>query len=123
MTKKKLLIADDEPDIRSLVRMTLTSHKFEIIEASDGIEALKMVKQEFPDLVLLDVTMPGMTGFEVCQEIRSDPALSSTVVVMLTALAQESDLKVGEEAGADGYFTKPFSPLALMRRVDEILGE
>lgn len=123
MTKKKLLIADDEPDIRSLVRMTLTSHKFEIIEASDGIEALKMVKQEFPDLVLLDVTMPGMTGFEVCQEIRSDPALSSTVVVMLTALAQESDLKVGEEAGADGYFTTPFSPLALMRRVDEILGE
>lgn len=119
---KKLLIADDEPGIRTLVRMTLIDDSFEIIEASDGIEALAMAKQERPDLVLLDVSMPGKTGFEVCREIKSDPNLSGTVVVMLTALAQESDLELGERAGADGYFTKPFSPLALMRKVDEILG-
>lgn len=118
----KLLIADDEAGIRSLVRMTLDSDSYEILEASDGDEALELARRHKPDLVLLDVEMPGQSGFEVCRALKEDPETSGVTVVMLTAKAQELDLQEGEAAGADDYFTKPFSPVSLLRKVDEVFG-
>jgi len=81
------------------------------------------VREHLPDLVLLDVMLPDISGVEVCRKLKSDQLTSSVTIVMLTARAQTSDLEVAEDAGADGYFTKPFSPVALLRRVDHIFGE
>jgi len=118
----KLLIADDEAGIRSLVRITLKSDAYEILEAADGKQALALAREHHPTLALLDVMMPNLTGFEVCRALKSDPATARTAVVMLTARASDADLEEGQVAGADEYLTKPFSPQALLRKVDEILG-
>jgi DNA-binding response OmpR family regulator len=119
---KKLLIVDDEDGVRALVRMTLDSGVYEIFEASEGFEALDLAREHRPDLVLLDVMLPDVSGMDVCRKIKDDPDLASTTVVMLTARAQTNDVGDAEEAGADGYFTKPFSPIALTRKVESILG-
>jgi CheY-like chemotaxis protein len=116
----KLLIADDEPAVRALVRVTLEDDDYRILEAGDGVEALEKVRAESPSLVLLDIMMPGMNGLEVCRIIKSDPTTSGTVVVMLTAQAQQRDRDRGLAAGADVYFTKPFSPLALLDLVAKV---
>jgi CheY-like chemotaxis protein len=116
----KLLIADDEPAVRALVRVTLEDDDYRILEAGDGVEALEKVRAEGPSLVLLDIMMPGMNGLEVCRIIKSDPTTSGTVVVMLTAQAQQRDRDRGLAAGADVYFTKPFSPLALLDLVAKV---
>ena len=120
---KKLLIVDDEDGVRALVRMTLDNGIYHIIEASEGLEALDLAKEHHPDLVLLDVMLPDLSGMEVCRKIKDDPDPAATTVVMLTARAQTSDVGDAEEAGADGYFTKPFSPIALTRKVESILGQ
>jgi CheY-like chemotaxis protein len=117
---RKLLIADDEEGIRSLVRMTLESDAYEIVEARNGAEALTLARQLRPELVLLDVMMPRLDGFEVCRQLKEDPATSGIVVVLLTALAQQADRERGDAVGADQYFTKPFSPVALLGLVEEI---
>jgi CheY-like chemotaxis protein len=117
---RKLLIADDEIGIRSLVRMTLESDTYEILEASDGDEALVMALEHLPELILLDVSMPGLSGLEVCRALKENPSTAAITVVLLTAMAQESDVAQGAAAGADDYFTKPFSPVALLQKVDEI---
>jgi CheY-like chemotaxis protein len=116
----KLLIADDEPAVRALVRVTLEDDEYRILEAGDGVEALQLVRAENPSLVLLDIMMPRMNGLEVCRIIKSDPTTSGTVVVMLTAQAQQRDRDRGLAAGADVYFTKPFSPLALLDLVAQV---
>lgn len=118
----KLLIVDDEDGVRALVRMTLDGGSYQIIEASEGSEALELARHHRPDLVLLDVMLPDVSGLEVCRQLKNDPDLASMTVVMLTARAQTADLSDAEQAGADGYFTKPFSPLALTRKVEAILG-
>jgi two-component system phosphate regulon response regulator PhoB len=120
---RKLLIADDESGIRSLVRMTLERDEYQILEASDGQEALALAREHHPEVVLLDVMMPGLSGFDVCRTLKDDPATAKTTVVMLTAKAQESDREQGIAAGADDYFTKPFSPIALLRKIDTVYGE
>ena len=119
---RKLLIVDDEDGVRALVRMTLDSGRYEIIEAREGNEALALAREHRPELVLLDVMLPDISGLDVCRELKGDPDLAATTVVMLTARAQTTDLGDAEEAGADGYFTKPFSPIALTRKVEDILG-
>jgi DNA-binding response OmpR family regulator len=119
---RKLLIVDDEDGVRSLVRMTLDSETYEILEAREGHEALELARRHHPDLVLLDVMLPDLSGIDICRELKADPHMSSTSVVMLTAKAQSTDLGDAEQAGADGYFTKPFSPIALMQKVEAILG-
>ncbi len=116
----KILIADDEASLRLLVAATLEDERFQITEAKDGTSALAMARAEHPDLVLLDVAMPGLDGLEVCRAIKRDPALAGTTVVMLTAKAQEADRRRGLEAGADAYLTKPFSPLELLRLVEQV---
>ena len=117
---RKLLIADDEDGIRRLVRMTLESDSYEILEAADGEEAITIARLHNPELILLDVMMPRRSGLEVCRVLKDDPTTARITIFMLTARAQESDLQEGREAGCDGYFMKPFSPVALMRKVDEI---
>jgi DNA-binding response OmpR family regulator len=119
---RKLLIVDDEEGVRSLVRMTLDSDSYQIIEACAGRQALELAYEHHPDLVLLDVMLPDVSGIEVCRELKADPLMASTSVVMLTAKAQNVDLGEAEEAGADGFFTKPFSPIALTRKVETVLG-
>lgn len=118
-----VLIADDEPSMRLLVRATIESDQYEVLEAADGDEAWAMIKQHKPSVVLLDVQMPGRTGLEVLGMIRSDPTLVATRVIMLTAKALKGDMELGHNAGADLYLTKPFSPLDLLTRVDEALGQ
>ena len=118
-----VLIADDEPSMRLLVRATIESDQFEVLEAGDGEEAWNMIREHKPSVVLLDVQMPGRTGLEVLALIRSDPSLSATRVIMLTAKALKADMELGLTAGADLYLTKPFSPLDLLTRVDEALGQ
>jgi DNA-binding response OmpR family regulator len=119
---RTLLIVDDEDGVRSLVRMTLDSDSLEILEAKEGHQALEVARAHHPDLILLDVMLPDLSGIEICRELKSDPLMASTKIVMLTAKAQQSDLGEAEEAGADGYFTKPFSPIALTQKVEAILG-
>jgi DNA-binding response OmpR family regulator len=119
---RKLLIVDDEDGVRSLVRITLDHGDYEILEATGGEEALRLVRAHHPDLVLLDVMLPDLSGIEICRIVKSDPATASTTVLMLTAKAQSADLGEAEEAGADGYFTKPFSPIALLQKVEAVLG-
>jgi DNA-binding response OmpR family regulator len=118
---KKILIADDEELIRLLVRTTIESEDYELLEAADGGEALDIVRRERPDLILLDVGMPVLNGFEVVQEIKGQPATASTIVVMLTAHGREADRDHGLSLGADHYITKPFSPLDLLRKIRELL--
>lgn len=119
---RKLLIVDDEDGVRSLVRITLDHGDYEILEATGGEEALRLVRAHHPELVLLDVMLPDMSGIEICRILKGDPDTSSTTIVMLTAKAQVADLGEAEEAGADGYFTKPFSPIALLQKVESVLG-
>ena len=121
---KKILIVDDQSEVRDLVEITLRIGPYEILQASSGDEALTITRSERPDLVLLDVMMPdsSLDGFDVCRQIKSDPATRNISVVMITARGQEADLEIGRQAGADDYFTKPFSPLQLMNKVEEILG-
>jgi CheY-like chemotaxis protein len=116
-----VLIADDEPSLRLLVRATISSDRYTVVEAADGDTAWVLVQEHRPAVALLDVAMPGRTGLDVAQAIKSDPELASTYVVLLTAKAQETDVAVGIAAGADRYLTKPFSPLELLHLVERAL--
>ena len=120
---KKVLLADDEERILGLVKATLgIDTRYEIILASDGQEALDACRKEMPDLVFLDLLMPKMDGYQVCREIKQSPETSAIKVVMLTAMAQEADRRTALKVGADYYMTKPFSPTALLSKVEEMLG-
>ena len=118
-----ILIVDDEPPILDLVRFTLEDADVRVVEASDGVEALAVARRVRPDLILLDVHMPRLDGLEACRQIRREPALARTPIVMLTAAGQEADRARGREAGADEYLTKPFSPLTLLALVEALVPE
>ena len=118
----KVLIADDEPSMRALVRLTLESHRFEILEAEDGERALELARRELPDLLFLDWTMPRISGLDVCRQLREEPATAELRVVMLTARTQQFDRLAATAVGVDDYITKPFSPLRLLEKVRETLG-
>lgn len=121
LAMRTVLIADDEPSMRLLVHATIESDDYTVLEAVDGNEAWKMIQQQKPSLVLLDVQMPGRSGLEVLTLVKGDLTLSSTRVILLTSKAQETDVEKGLIAGADFYLTKPFSPLDLLTRVEEAL--
>ncbi|MDO8376356.1 MAG: response regulator [Aquabacterium sp.] len=119
---KSVLIVDDQADIRKLIRMTLESEPFEIHEASDGADGLRLAAELTPDLILLDVMMPGaLDGLQVCARVRAQPALASTRVLLLTARSQPQDREAGLQAGADAYLIKPFSPLQLIETIERLL--
>jgi CheY-like chemotaxis protein len=113
----RVLIVDDEPLTRRLVREMLELGDFDLEEAADGPEALERARTRSPDVIVLDLMMPTMSGYEVCRAIRSTPDLATCAVVILTARAQTDDRNMGFASGADDYLVKPFSPLQLIERV------
>ncbi len=122
--RKVILVVEDQADIRTLIRMTLELGDSEIHEADNGEAGWHMIKALRPDLVLLDVMMPGsLDGYQVCQKVKQEPSLRHTPVILLTARGQRSDFEMGRAAGADAYLTKPFSPLELIDTVDSHLAK
>lgn len=119
---KKILIADDEQNIVISVEFLLKREGFAVSVAGDGEEALAKVRAERPDLVILDVMMPKKNGFDVCQDIRNDPELKDTRVLMLTAKGRDTEMAKGLALGADNYMTKPFSTKDLVAAVKKLLG-
>ncbi len=120
---RKILIVEDQPEIRELIRLTLEFDDYEIFEAGTGAAALAIAEKQRPDLVLLDVMMPGgMDGVEVCRRIKADANLRRIKVVMLSAKSQANDKTAGLNAGADTYLTKPFSPVELMTTINRVIG-
>jgi DNA-binding response OmpR family regulator len=116
-----VLVADDDPDILQLVTFRLEGAGYEVVQAADGEEALRLAQELKPDLAVLDVTMPKLTGYDVTRQLREDDATRDIPVILLTARVQEADVEQGLEAGADDYLTKPFSPQELRERVEVIL--
>src|SRR5712691_5371210 len=112
--KKRILIADDESHIRRILQFNLERAGYEVIATEDGEAALAAALAQRPDLVILDVSMPVLTGLDVCRKLKNDGAFGSTPVFILTARGQESDAEAGRAAGADRFFTKPFSPKQMM---------
>ncbi len=119
----KILIAEDEPDIRDLVAFMLRFAGYEVVTASNGEEAVQGATREIPDLILMDVRMPRMTGYEACRIMKASPTLQDIPVVFLSAKGQESEIQSGLEAGAEEYLLKPFSPDELTNRVRMILSK
>ncbi|MFQ8434062.1 response regulator transcription factor [Amaricoccus sp. W119] len=117
----KVLIADDEPNIVVSLSFMMKREGYEVLVARDGVQALAMIREEKPPLVLLDAMMPGMTGFDVCEAVRADETIRETLILMLTAKGRESDVARGLGAGADAYMTKPFSTRELAAKVRDML--
>ncbi len=122
MTSKTILIADDEPNILISLEYLMKREGYRVLVARDGDAALATIRCEKPDLVLLDVMMPGKTGFEVAQAVRADATLAGTQILMLTAKGRDTDVAQGMGMGADAYLTKPFSTQELATRVRALLG-
>jgi DNA-binding response OmpR family regulator len=122
---KKILIVDDEAHLRMLIEQTLEDlqdQDVELLTASNGEEALETIKAEKPNLVFLDVMMPKMSGFDVCQAVKNELGMKEVHIVLLTAKGQEFDKQKGQEVGANLYMTKPFDPDALLAKAKEVLG-
>jgi two-component system chemotaxis response regulator CheY len=121
---RSVLIVDDDPFIRKLVATTLGDvGDYRLIEASDGVEAVDRALAETPEIVFLDIDMPGLDGIEACRRMRAEPSTADATIVMLTAAAGPDAERAAESAGADLFLTKPFSPLELLRLVDDLAGE
>ncbi len=119
----KIVIAEDERDIRDLVAFTLRFAGHEVAAAANGEEAVELAKKENPDLILLDVRMPRMTGYDACKAVKKVPELIDTPVVFLSAKGQEAEIETGMDVGAEEYLLKPFAPDQLTSRVSEILAK
>src|SRR5207253_6201157 len=118
---QKILVIEDEPDIRKLVQYNLTQEHFNVVEAEDGEQALSLLQREKPNLVILDLMLPGLSGMELCKLLRQRSDTAKLPILMLTAKAGEADRIVGLEMGADDYLAKPFSPREMVARVRAIL--
>jgi DNA-binding response OmpR family regulator len=116
-----VLIVDDEPNVVELVRITLEDDRVNVLAATSGVEALELAAEAHPDLVLLDVNLPDLSGLEVCRRLRGEPSFAGGRIVMLTAAAQREDVSRGLAAGADEYLTKPFSPVRLLGLVEALV--
>lgn len=119
----KIVIAEDERDIRDLIAFTLRFAGHEVVAGANGEEAVQLVEQENPDLILMDVRMPRMTGYDACKVIKANPNFSDIPVVFLSAKGQNSEIETGLSVGAEDYFLKPFSPDELTTRVAAILAK
>jgi len=116
-----ILLVDDEPTIRYLLRASLEGRGYRLIEADDGPSALRSAQSELPDLILLDIALPGLNGLEVCHRLKDDPATATTPVFLLTGYVDQAKRDAAERAGAEGFIAKPFSPAALVARIEEAL--
>lgn len=118
---KKVLVVDDGANIRQLIRYNLEKEDFQVWEAEDGLQGIKLAKMKKPDLLILDLMMPGVDGLEVCRTLKGSNLTSALPIIMLTARSEEVDKLIGLELGADDYMTKPFSPRELVARVKAVL--
>jgi DNA-binding response OmpR family regulator len=123
MPKKRILIVDDEPDLLEMVQISLEMEGYECLVAYDGFRGFERARKEKPDLIILDVMLPGMNGYKVCRLLKFDEQYKHIPIIMLTAEAQEKDRQTGQETGADFYMTKPFAADKLLAKVKEYLGE
>ena len=121
MARLQVLVVDDEPDILELIGYNLARHNFDMIGVDSGEEAFVSVRKSLPDLVVLDLMLPGIDGLEVCRRLKNDNRTAAVPVIILSAKGQEADVVVGLELGADDYLTKPFSPRVLMARIKAVL--
>ena len=120
---KKILIVDDQIEVRELMEVTLRYGQFKILQAANGLEAISIAKKEKPEVVLMDIMMPGeIDGLEATRRIKKDPQTKACKIIMLTAKGQDVDIEKGVELDIEGYFVKPFSPLDLINKIEEILG-
>jgi DNA-binding response OmpR family regulator len=121
MKQKKILIADDNENIREALTSILEDEGYALWTAKDGAEALRKVREISPDIIILDVTMPEISGYDVCRTIKNDPDLKKIFVLMLSAKGQATEQEHGKEAGADEYMVKPFSPSEILARINKIV--
>jgi len=122
-TKGKILVVDDEIYIVHILDFSLGMEGYEVITALDGEQALEKLKSDRPDLIVLDIMMPKLDGYEVCKAIKSDPETRQIPVILLSAKGRNVDQKLGFDVGADDYITKPFSPRKLVERINQLLGQ
>ena len=120
---RKILIVDDQPEVRELVRVTLEIGNYKILSAENGQQALEVARAEHPDIILLDLKMPGssVSGLEVCRRLKNDRETADIYIIIISASGQKDDIEAGRAVGADDYFTKPFSPIALINKVEEVI--
>jgi two-component system alkaline phosphatase synthesis response regulator PhoP len=123
MSKGKILVVDDEIYIVHILDFSLGMEGYEVVTALDGEQALERVASEKPDLIVLDIMMPKLDGYEVCRAVKSNPATKSVPVILLSAKGRNVDQKMGFDVGADDYITKPFSPRKLVERINQLLGQ
>jgi len=123
MNQRTVLTIEDQPDIRRLIRMTLEFKGFKVIEAGDGARGLELARSALPDLILLDVMMPGISGLTVANTLAADPKLRAIPVVMLSALGTSGDVEAGMSTGVRSYLVKPFGPVALLELVGKLIAE
>ncbi len=121
MDRKRILVVDDEIYIVHILEFTLTMEGYEVVTASDGEEALRRIEQDRPDLLVLDIMMPKLDGYEVCRRLREDEELRNLPVILLSAKGRPIDRETGLEVGADDYIVKPFSPRRLLEKIRDLL--
>jgi CheY-like chemotaxis protein len=121
MPDTTVLVVDDDPVIQTLLHVNFEMEGYKVVEAMDGVEGLERARADRPDVVVLDIMMPKMNGLEVASALKADPATAGIPVILLSAKAQESDIKSGQSTGAEDYITKPFDPLDLLDRVAALL--
>jgi DNA-binding response OmpR family regulator len=120
--RKKILIVDDKAEVRTLIEMTLDIGDFSFLQAENGQKAIEVARKELPDLMILDVMMPGgMDGYQVCETLKADANTKQILIILLTARGQEADKTRGTQVGANDYFVKPFSPRELLDKVYAVL--
>jgi len=119
----KILIVDDSIELNQLIQTRLEVDRHKIVTAYDGKEGLEKAKSEKPDLIILDVKMPKMNGFEVCRILKSDDHYKKIPIILLSAMAQKDDFQAGEEAGADAYIVKPYEPTILLAKIESLLNK
>jgi DNA-binding response OmpR family regulator len=117
----KILVAEDERDIRELIAFTLRFAQFEVVLARNGVEAIELAEREKPDLIILDVRMPKMTGYEACRRIKEKPDIQGTPIIFLSAKGQDAEVQQGLESGAEEYILKPFVPDELVAQVRDVI--
>jgi len=123
MSKGRILVVDDEIYIVHILDFSLGMEGYEVLTALDGEQALERLKSDKPDLIVLDIMMPKVDGYEVCRAIKGDPATQHIPVILLSAKGRNVDQKMGFDVGADDYITKPFSPRKLVERINALLGQ
>jgi len=122
MPAKRILLADDEEDIKTVVTMFLESQGYEVLTAFDGLDALEKARTEKPDLILLDIMMPVLDGFEVCKRLKEDAATGNIPILILSAAAHVESVNRGLRAGAKDYIVKPFEPEKLLEKIEQVIG-